>query len=49
MVMTFEANRTQGSPTNGGRASGSGIVLATVACFAVVAAVHRLPALRRQI
>ena len=29
MVMTFEADRTQGSPTNGGRASGSGIVLAT--------------------
>jgi LPS export ABC transporter protein LptC/lipopolysaccharide transport protein LptA len=29
MVMTFEADRTQGSPTSGGRASGSGIVLAT--------------------
>ncbi len=30
-------------------APGGSIVLATVACFAVVAAVHRLPALRRQI
>lgn len=29
MVMTFEADRTQGSPMSGGRASGSGIVLAT--------------------
>lgn len=29
MVMTFEADRTHGSLTGGGRASGSGIVLAT--------------------